>query len=219
MSHPHAGCAGRRRGVPHPQPCQARPRLRCTGLAFLRLRAGLGADFPGQALQVGVLGEQRGHGRGFWDSPGRHNTRPPRHATLTTLPDRPRRKPRVRGRRQPSAEPPARGARLARPGSAGRDARGGAQSIVGPGLPWPPASSLGRGWRRCRDFPAAAPHPRHGAAYTVGAHYPGATGPIGRGSALWGPRSEAGPGESGSARKHRAPSRCRAGCKGGRCQR
>ena len=86
--------------------------------------------------------------------------RPPRHATLTTPPDRPRRKPRVRRRRQPSAEPPARGARLARPGSAGRDARGGAQSIVGPGLPWPPASSLGRGWGRSCDFPAAAPpHP------------------------------------------------------------
>ncbi|XP_049488480.1 uncharacterized protein LOC125923852 [Panthera uncia] len=54
--------------------------------------------------------------------------------------------PRVRRRRQPSAEPPARGARLARPGSAGRDARGGAQSIVGPGLPWPrPLPSGGDG--------------------------------------------------------------------------
>ena len=49
--------------------------------------------------------------------------------------------------------------------------------------------------------PPPPPPPRHGAVDTVGAQYPGATGPNGRGSAFWGPRSEAGPGESGSAPK------------------
>lgn len=57
-------------GAPFRSPPSTGPGLRFTRLAPLRLRAGLGADPPGQALQVGVLGEQRGHGRRPGGRPG-----------------------------------------------------------------------------------------------------------------------------------------------------
>lgn len=130
------GTLGGWRGAPFRSPPSPGRGLRFTRLALLWLGAGLGADLLGQTLQVGVLRKQRSHGWRFGGraglapgsysrggEPGRSVPRRHRQPQTYTLPLAGATlsssaalagNQHVGRRGQPSAEQPARDARLTR---------------------------------------------------------------------------------------------------------
>lgn len=135
----------RRGGSPLPDPPRPGPGLPVTRLALPRLRGGPGADFPGQALQVGVLGEQGSHG---WRRGRAHS----RSRSGTAGPGRSDRGPDCRPPRNSHPVPSPRDPK--QPGRSGGGALAGSTTCAGA------ASGVPSRQRAALDSLCLAPQPR-----------------------------------------------------------